>query len=76
MKGIKAALAQTFPEGSGVEVIAEPGRFYAEPVFTAAVNIIAKKSVLEPGGWPALYGQGRPSGPILGVKGAEGLGPS
>nr|XP_051688025.1 ornithine decarboxylase [Oryctolagus cuniculus] len=50
VKGIKAALAQTFPEGSGVEVIAEPGRFYAEPVFTAAVNIIAKKSVLEPGG--------------------------
>lgn len=47
---IKAALARDFPEGSGVEVIAEPGRFYAAPVCTAAVNIIAKKSVLEPGG--------------------------
>ncbi|XP_037005444.2 antizyme inhibitor 2-like [Artibeus jamaicensis] len=47
---IRAALARDFPEGTGVEVIAEPGRFYAEPVCTAAVNIIAKKAVLEAGG--------------------------
>ncbi|XP_004679469.1 PREDICTED: antizyme inhibitor 2-like [Condylura cristata] len=47
---INAALAQHFPEESGVRVMAEPGRFYAESVFTAAVNIIAKKVVLEPGG--------------------------
>lgn len=48
---INAALAQDFPEGSGVEVIAEPGRFYAASVCMTAVNIIAKKAVLEPGGW-------------------------
>ncbi|XP_039089867.1 antizyme inhibitor 2-like isoform X1 [Hyaena hyaena] len=47
---INDALAQDFPEGSGVEIIAEPGRFYAESVCTAAVNIIAKKAVLEAGG--------------------------
>uniref|UniRef100_A0A8D2DD27 Orn/DAP/Arg decarboxylase 2 N-terminal domain-containing protein n=1 Tax=Sciurus vulgaris TaxID=55149 RepID=A0A8D2DD27_SCIVU len=47
---INAALAQDFPEGTGVEVIAEPGRFYMAPVCTAAVNIIRKKAVLEPGG--------------------------
>ncbi|XP_021572629.1 antizyme inhibitor 2-like [Carlito syrichta] len=47
---INAALAQDFPEESGIEVIAEPGRFYVQSVCTAAVNIIAKKAVLEPGG--------------------------
>ncbi|XP_023113588.2 antizyme inhibitor 2-like [Felis catus] len=47
---INAALAQDFPEGSGVEIIAEPGRFYAASVCMAAVNIIAKKAVLESGG--------------------------
>ncbi|XP_028615403.1 ornithine decarboxylase 1-like [Grammomys surdaster] len=47
---VNAALAQYFPEGTGVEVIAEPGRFYAESVCTAAVSIIAKKASLEPGG--------------------------
>uniref|UniRef100_A0A4W2HQ33 Antizyme inhibitor 2-like n=1 Tax=Bos indicus x Bos taurus TaxID=30522 RepID=A0A4W2HQ33_BOBOX len=47
---INTALAQDFPEGSGVEVIAEPGRFYATFVCTTAVNIIAKKAVLEPRG--------------------------
>ncbi|GAB5574795.1 ornithine decarboxylase [Prionailurus iriomotensis] len=47
---INAALAQDFPEGSGVEIIAEPGRFYAASVCMAAINIIAKKAVLESGG--------------------------
>lgn len=47
---INAARAQYFPEGTGVQVIAEPGRFYAESVCIAAVNIIAKKASLEPGG--------------------------
>lgn len=54
---INAALAQHFPEGTGVEVIAEPGRFYVASACTAAVNIIAKKAVLEPGGC-ARPGQG------------------
>lgn len=51
---ISAALAQDFPEERGVKVIAEPGRFYMESVCTAAVNIIAKKAVLEPGGWARM----------------------
>ncbi|CAK6440867.1 unnamed protein product [Pipistrellus nathusii] len=49
-RAINAALAQDFPEGAGIEVIAEPGRFYAASVCVAAVNIIAKKAVLQPGG--------------------------
>ncbi|KAM4872869.1 antizyme inhibitor 2-like [Thomomys bottae] len=49
-KVINAALAQTFPEESGVRVMAEPGRFYAESMCTTAVNIIAKKVVRMPGG--------------------------
>lgn len=48
---INVALAQDFPEGSGVEVIAEPGRFYAASVCMTAVSIIAKKAVLEPDEW-------------------------
>ncbi|XP_053777903.1 antizyme inhibitor 2-like isoform X2 [Desmodus rotundus] len=51
---IHAALARDFPEGTGVEIIAEPGRFYEEPVCTAAVNIIAKKAVPEAGGYRKL----------------------
>ncbi|XP_055979463.1 ornithine decarboxylase-like [Sorex fumeus] len=47
---INGCLSRDFPERDGVAVIAEPGRFYAESVFTAAVNIIAKKAELEPGG--------------------------
>ncbi|XP_068192488.1 ornithine decarboxylase-like [Antennarius striatus] len=40
---INAALNDFFPPESGVRVIAEPGRYYAESVFTLAVNVIAKK---------------------------------
>ncbi|XP_006895053.1 PREDICTED: ornithine decarboxylase 2-like [Elephantulus edwardii] len=47
---INASLAQDFTGESNVRVIAEPGRFYAASVFTCAVNIIAKKTVQEPGG--------------------------
>ncbi|EAX07609.1 hCG1787701, isoform CRA_a [Homo sapiens] len=47
---ISAALAQDLPEERGVKVIAEPGCFYVESVCMAAVNIIAKRAVLEPGG--------------------------
>ena len=66
---IHAALAQDFPEQTGVEIIAEPGRFYAEPVCTAAVNIIAKKAVPEAGG-QARPGQGRES-PVQGSQAPE-----
>lgn len=57
---IRAALARNFPAGTGVDIIAEPGRFYTESVCTAAVNIIAKKAVLEAGARRARPGQGGP----------------
>ncbi|NIG58289.1 ornithine decarboxylase 2-like [Pontoporia blainvillei] len=38
-----------FEEGRGIEVIAEPCRFYAASVCMIAVNVIARKAVLEPG---------------------------
>ncbi|XP_040192945.1 antizyme inhibitor 2 [Rana temporaria] len=42
---INPALDLYFPEGSGVEIIAEPGRYYVASAFSLAVNIIAKKEV-------------------------------
>ncbi|XP_036602476.1 antizyme inhibitor 2-like [Trichosurus vulpecula] len=52
---ISKALDQYFPEGSGVEIIAEPGRFYGTKVCTAALNIIGKKEVVEQGGRRLMY---------------------
>ncbi|XP_060709420.1 ornithine decarboxylase [Hemiscyllium ocellatum] len=43
---INPALDKYFPIDSGVQVIAEPGRFYVASSYTLAVNIIAKKVVL------------------------------
>ncbi|EGW12832.1 antizyme inhibitor 1 [Cricetulus griseus] len=34
-----------FPEGSGIQIISEPGSYYVSSAFTLAVNIIAKKVV-------------------------------
>lgn len=47
------ALDRYFPEGSGVRVIAEPGRYFVASAFTLAVNIIAKRAVPRdnPGGY-------------------------
>lgn len=42
---INPALDLYFPEGSAVEIIAEPGRYYVASAFSLAVNIIAKKVV-------------------------------
>ncbi|XP_056412540.1 antizyme inhibitor 2 isoform X1 [Hyla sarda] len=42
---INPALDLYFPEGSAVEIIAEPGRYYVASAFSLAVNIIAKKEV-------------------------------
>ncbi|XP_031813151.1 antizyme inhibitor 2-like [Sarcophilus harrisii] len=52
---ISGALDQYFPEDSGVEIIAEPGRFYAAKVCTAVLNIIGKKNVMEEGGQRLMY---------------------
>lgn len=42
---INRALDKYFPDGEGVEIIAEPGRYMVASAFTLAVNIIAKKIV-------------------------------
>ncbi|XP_048209374.1 ornithine decarboxylase [Perognathus longimembris pacificus] len=42
---INPALDKYFPSDSGVQIIAEPGRYYVASAFTLAVNIIAKKMV-------------------------------
>ncbi|XP_042339207.1 ornithine decarboxylase-like, partial [Plectropomus leopardus] len=44
---INGALDEFFPPDSGVRIIAEPGRFYVESAFTLAVNVIAKRVLLE-----------------------------
>ncbi|XP_006886477.1 PREDICTED: arginine decarboxylase isoform X2 [Elephantulus edwardii] len=43
---INSALDLYFPEGCGVDILAELGRYYVTSAFTLAVNIIAKKEVL------------------------------
>ncbi|XP_077344905.1 ornithine decarboxylase 1-like [Lithobates pipiens] len=43
---INSALDKYFPASSGVQIIAEPGRYYVASAFTLAVNIIAKKVML------------------------------
>lgn len=42
---INPALEKYFPSDSGVEIIAEPGRYYVASAFTLVVNVIAKKIV-------------------------------
>uniref|UniRef100_UPI003AADA818 ornithine decarboxylase-like isoform X1 n=1 Tax=Centroberyx gerrardi TaxID=166262 RepID=UPI003AADA818 len=44
---INLALDEFFPLDCGVQIIAEPGRYYMESLFTLAVNVIAKKVVME-----------------------------
>ncbi|XP_006626107.1 ornithine decarboxylase [Lepisosteus oculatus] len=44
---INPALDKYFPADSGVQIIAEPGRYYVASAYTLAVNIIAKKVVLK-----------------------------
>uniref|UniRef100_A0A3Q4I605 Ornithine decarboxylase-like n=1 Tax=Neolamprologus brichardi TaxID=32507 RepID=A0A3Q4I605_NEOBR len=46
---INGSLDEFFPPVSGLEVIAEPGRYYVESAFTLAVNVIAKRVVVEDG---------------------------
>ncbi|XP_051843843.1 antizyme inhibitor 2 isoform X3 [Antechinus flavipes] len=42
---INSALDMYFPEGCGVDILAEPGRYYVASAFTLAVRIVAKKEV-------------------------------
>ncbi|XP_073936756.1 antizyme inhibitor 2 isoform X2 [Castor canadensis] len=43
---INSALDLYFPEGCGVDILAELGRYYVSSAFTVAASIIAKKEVL------------------------------
>lgn len=42
---LRGALDEYFPVHSGINLIAEPGRFYASGAFTIATNIIARRTV-------------------------------
>uniref|UniRef100_A0A0G2K2E2 Antizyme inhibitor 2 n=1 Tax=Rattus norvegicus TaxID=10116 RepID=A0A0G2K2E2_RAT len=44
---INSALDLYFPEGCGVDILAELGRYYVTSAFTVAVSIVAKKEVLD-----------------------------
>ncbi|XP_076608940.1 ornithine decarboxylase-like isoform X2 [Chaetodon auriga] len=44
---INGALDEFFPPDSGVQIIAEPGRYYVESVLTLAANVIAKRVVTD-----------------------------
>uniref|UniRef100_A0A672F6S7 ornithine decarboxylase n=1 Tax=Salarias fasciatus TaxID=181472 RepID=A0A672F6S7_SALFA len=43
---INESLDEFFPSESGVRIIAEPGRYFVESAFTLAVNVIAKRTVM------------------------------
>ncbi|KAM6996003.1 antizyme inhibitor 2 isoform 4-T4 [Passerculus sandwichensis] len=43
--GINSALDLYFPEGSGVEIIARPGRYFVTSAFTLAVSITASEEI-------------------------------
>ncbi|XP_036917411.1 antizyme inhibitor 2 isoform X2 [Sturnira hondurensis] len=43
---INSALDLYFPEGCGVDILAQLGRYYVSSAFTLAVSIVAKKEVL------------------------------
>lgn len=42
---INAALDEFFPPDTGVKVIAEPGRYFVESVFTLAAAVFAKRVI-------------------------------
>lgn len=44
---INEALDEYFPLDGGVQIIAEPGRYYVESIFTLAANVIAKRAVVD-----------------------------
>lgn len=44
---VNQSLDEHFPVGCGVEIIAEPGRYFVASAFTLCANIIAKRDVIE-----------------------------
>ncbi|KAI9597407.1 pyridoxal-dependent decarboxylase [Syncephalis fuscata] len=44
---LRTALSEYFPIDSGIQLIAEPGRYFVENAFTLAVNVIARRVVYD-----------------------------
>ncbi|CAR26580.1 hypothetical protein ZYGR_0H03980 [Zygosaccharomyces rouxii] len=42
---LRSALDEFFPQGCGIDIIAEPGRYFAATTFTLAANVIAKRKL-------------------------------
>ncbi|XP_034047245.1 ornithine decarboxylase-like [Thalassophryne amazonica] len=57
---INAALDEYFPSDSGVQIIAEPGRYYMDTTFTLAVTIIGRKVVTDEGAEHTKSEDGKP----------------
>jgi ornithine decarboxylase len=45
---LRGALDEYFPAHSGVNLIAEPGRYYVSSAFTIACNVIARRAIEDP----------------------------
>ncbi|KAK1756924.1 ornithine decarboxylase [Echria macrotheca] len=52
---LRNALDDYFPAHSGINLIAEPGRFYASSAFTLACNVIARRTIEDASGRDASY---------------------
>jgi diaminopimelate decarboxylase len=44
---VRAALDKHFPDGCGVEIIAEPGRFFVKSSHVLAVNVVGKRLTMD-----------------------------
>ena len=56
---LRGALDEYFPAHTGVNIIAEPGRFYVSSAFTIACNVIARRTVEDPSAVPSTDHLGR-----------------
>jgi ornithine decarboxylase len=49
---VSLALDKYFPEGCGVDIIAEPGRFFVKSTHTLVVNVVGKRATADEGTIP------------------------
>jgi len=47
---VREALDKYFPEGCGVDLMAEPGRFFTKSTHALAVNVVGKRKTVDEGG--------------------------
>ncbi|ORX86157.1 hypothetical protein K493DRAFT_319840 [Basidiobolus meristosporus CBS 931.73] len=55
---LRTTLAQLFPPGCGVRIIAEPGRYFVSSAFTLACNVMARRMVIRDSGTTAINTDG------------------